>query len=287
MRFWKGHALGNDYVLLDGTEGGPPGPELIRSLCHRHRGVGADGVLLVDLDADPVAVRIFNPDGGEAEKSGNGLRILGAWLREAGDVDGNAPFTVALPAETVSMRIVESRGGRHTLRVDMGRPSFRAGDIPFTAVEPETEVQGLSLAVAGTPLGIHLVSMGNPHCVVFFDDLADAPFRTLAPALQAHAAFGEGVNVQFARVVDDRTLEARIWERGAGETLASGSSACAVAAAAHRSGRIDAAEVTVEMPGGAVTVDRDEDGHLHLTGEAVIVFEGEVEAGRLGESPTS
>ena len=280
MRFWKGHALGNDYLVLDGTGTAPPAPAVIRGLCDRHRGVGADGVLVADLDAEPVGLRIFNPDGGEAEKSGNGLRILGAWLRDAGRV-GDAPFRVSLRDETVTLEVVASRDGVHTLRVDMGVPSFRAGDIPFTKVDPDREVSGLSLAVGGTPLGIHLVSIGNPHCVVFWDDVDDAVFRRLAPALQANPAFTEGVNVQFARLVDDTVLEARIWERGAGETLASGSSACAVAAAAHQSGRTDAGEVEVRMPGGAVTVTRSPDGRLVLTGEAVVVFEGEVEVERL------
>lgn len=275
MRFWKGHALGNDYLVLDGTGTGPPSSSVIRGLCHRHRGVGADGVLVADLASDPVAARIFNPDGGEAEKSGNGLRIFGAWLHDTGRV-GTAPFPVALPGETVELVVVSSRAGTHTIRVAMGTPSFRAGDIPFTKVDPDTEAQGLSLAVAGTPLGIHLVSIGNPHCVVFYDDLDDPTFRRLAPALQAHPAFTQGVNVQFATVLADDRLGLRIWERGAGETLASGSSACAAVAAAHRSGRTDADTVTVDMPGGAVVVERDGTGGLHLTGEAVIVFQGEI-----------
>lgn len=286
MRFWKGHALGNDYLVLDGTGTGPPAAGVIRGLCHRHRGVGADGVLVADLAGDVPAVRIFNPDGDEAEKSGNGLRIFGAWLHDAGRV-GSDPFPVALPAETVELVVVSSRDGVRTLRVAMGTPSFRAGSIPFVDADPDAEVQGRSLAVAGTALGIHLVSMGNPHCVVFVDDLDDDAFRHLAPILQAHRAFTEGVNVQFARVADDDTLEARIWERGAGETLASGSSACAVVAAAHRSGRIDADTVTVRMPGGAVEVERGEAGELYLTGEAEVVFEGvvadQVVAGWAGE----
>lgn len=280
MRFWKGHALGNDYLVLDGTTASPPGPALVRALCDRHRGVGGDGVLVADL-SDGVALRVFNPDGTEAEKSGNGLRILGAWLRDLGRI-GDEPVKVALPGESVELVVLSSDDGVHTVRVAMGEPSFRAGDIPFTRANPDAEVQGLSLAVAGTPLGIHLVSMGNPHCVVFFDHLVDDRFQRLAPTLQAHPGFPAGVNVQFARVVDDTTIEARIWERGAGETLASGSSACAVVAAAHRSGRIDAREVQVVMPGGGVTVERDDDGGLHLIGEAVVVFEGEAREGSLG-----
>ena len=277
MRFWKGHALGNDYVVLDGTRSGVPARGVLRALCDRHRGVGADGVLVADTGRDPVGLRIFNPDGGEAEKSGNGLRILGAWLLDTGRV-ADGPFRVGLPGETVVMERVGRRAGAHTLRVGMGTPSFRAGDIPYTAVEPDREVAGLSIAVDGMPLGIHLVSLGNPHCVVFFDDLDDDTFRRLAPALQSRPAFPAGVNVQFVRVLDEATLELRIWERGAGETLASGSSACAAAAVAHRSGRTDAATLEVRMPGGAVTVQRDDAGRLLLTGEAVIVFEGEVAA---------
>lgn len=277
MRFWKGHALGNDYVVLDGTGVGPPTPGVIRGLCHRHRGVGGDGVLVADMDADPVGLRIFNPDGGEAEKSGNGLRIFGAWLRDAGRV-ADHPFRVALPDEVVELAVLGTRAGVHTLRVDMGIPSFQAGDIPFTRVEPDAEVRGLSLAVAGTPLGIHLVSLGNPHCVVFCDQLDHDVFRRLAPVLQADPAFTAGVNVQFARVVDDTTIQALIWERGAGETMASGSSACAIVAAAHGSARVDADTITVEMPGGSVTVERGPDGALRLTGEAGIVFEGEIRA---------
>lgn len=273
MRFWKGHALGNDYIVLDGAGSGTPAPGVVRALCDRHRGIGSDGLLVADPSADPVGLRIFNPDGGEAEKSGNGLRILAAWLKDTGRI-GDGPFRVALPGETVEMVVVDTAAGVHTVRVDMGRPSFRAGDIPFHRLDPDAEVQGFSLAVDGTPLGIHLVSLGNPHCVVFLDLLDDERFRQLAPALQAHPGFGAGVNVQFARVVDDDTLEIRVWERGAGETLASGSSACAVVAAAHRSGRIDAREVRVVMPGGEVTVEHGDDGHLHLTGEAVIIFEG-------------
>ena len=277
MRFWKGHALGNDYIVLDGSVSGPPAPVVVRALCDRHRGVGGDGLLVADPDSDPVGLRIYNPDGREAEKSGNGLRILGAWLRDTGRI-GAGPFRVSLPNETVELEILSSQGGVHTLRVDMGAPTFRAGDIPFTDVDADAEVSGRSLAVDGTPLGIHLVSLGNPHCVVFIDELDDATFRRLAPALQARPAFTEGVNVQFARVIDDGTMEIRIWERGAGETLASGSSACAAVAAAHRSGRTDSPELRVRMPGGAVTVERTDAGRLLLTGEAAIVYTGEIAA---------
>lgn len=280
MQFWKGHALGNDYIILDGSGGYAPGPDLIRGLCERHRGVGGDGVLVADLDRDPVGLRIFNPDGSEAEKSGNGLRIFGAWLHGGGHVDEEAPFRVALPSATVEMTI-ESRSadGLLKLRVDMGRASFRAGDIPFTGADPDAEVEGEPLEIEDETVDIHLVSLGNPHCVVFVDDLDVESFRRRAPVVQAHPSFERGVNVQLARSPEPGVLEARIWERGAGETLASGSSACAVAAAARRAGLVSAAELQVRMPGGAVVVEIDDDWRVWLTGEARVVFRGWLEEG--------
>lgn len=276
MQFWKGHALGNDYIVLDGTGESPPDGTVIRGLCDRHRGVGADGVLVADLDADPVGLRIFNPDGAEAEKSGNGLRIFGAWLDGRGHT-GEDPFQVALPGETVEMSVQARRDdGTLTVRVDMGRPTFRARDIGFGGVDPDGEVSGHPLDIEGEHVDIHLVSFGNPHCVVFVDDLDVAEFRERAPVIQAHPDFERGVNVQFARPVGPALLEARIWERGAGETLASGSSACAVAIAARRAGLVSASDIQVRMPGGSVTVHISDDGGVHLTGAAQMLFSGEV-----------
>lgn len=273
MHFWKGHGLGNDYLVVE--SGSAPPPALVRALCDRHRGVGADGVLVGDTAADPVRLRIFNPDGTEAEKSGNGLRIFGAWLHHRGRV-ADRPFRVALPGETVEMVVESLDDGVPTLRVAMGTASFRAGAVHFTGAGPDEEVMGRPLRVADDAiLPIHLVSMGNPHCVVLLDTLDDGEFRRLAPALQRHPAFAEGVNIQFARVAGPGALELRIWERGAGETLASGSSACAATAAALRTGRLSERDVEVRMPGGSVRVQIDEEWGVVLTGPAEVVVEGE------------
>lgn len=289
MKFWKGHALGNDYIILDRTGADPPGGSLIRGLCDRHRGVGGDGVLVADLARDPVGLRIFNPDGSEAEKSGNGLRIFGAWLYGQGHVSPDGPFQVALPGETVEMRVESIPSvGPLTLRVEMGRASFRAGDIPYSGASADSEVQGDLLELrgeagedggAGEEVRIHLVSLGNPHCVVFVDELDTDTFRRWGPRLQSHPAFERGVNVQLARSPEPGVLEAWIWERGAGETLASGSSACAVAVAALRSGLVTDRELQVRMRGGAVSVAVGEDWRVRLTGEAGVVFEGRVAEG--------
>lgn len=280
MEFWKGQALGNDYLVVDRTGDPVPGSSLIQALCDRHRGAGSDGLLAGDLAADPVGLRIFNPDGSEAEKSGNGLRIFGAWLHGRGVVRSGTPFRVALPGETVEMVVVAGTGsGPLVLRVRMGRASFRAGDVPFTAADPDHEVSGWPLEIDGETVHVHPVSLGNPHCVVFLDDLDPAAFRRLAPAVQAHPAFPRGVNVQFARAAEPGILEAFIWERGVGETLASGSSACAVAAAARHAGIASDTRFHVRMPGGSVTVEVGEDWTVRLTGEARIVYRGETEAG--------
>jgi diaminopimelate epimerase len=280
--FWKGHALGNDYIVLPGAA---PSPALVRGLCDRHRGVGADGVLAADTARQPVAFRIFNPDGGEAEKSGNGLRIFAAWLHHRGLV-GTAPFQVALRGETVEMEVgAVTPDGTRSVRVDMGEASFTAQDVHYTGADPASEVMGHGLDVGGDRVGIHLVSMGNPHCVVFRDDparpLAREDLARLGPAIQALPAFGQGINVQLARVAAPDTLEALIWERGAGETLASGSSACAVAAAALRSGRVESGTLRVRMPGGVLAVRIADDWRVRLTGPAQIVFEGRIPAGVL------
>jgi len=255
-----------------------PDPSVVRSLCDRHRGVGSDGVLLCDTRTDPVSLRIFNPDGSEAEKSGNGLRIVGAWLHDRGLVGGTA-FQVALPGETVTMQ-VERGEGTPTVRVDMGVASFDSQEVGWVegtgGRATDREVMGEALEVDGERVPVHLVSLGNPHCVVFPDVLDVEVFRRLAPRLQSLPAFARGVNVQFARVLGPGRLEALIWERGAGETLASGSSACAVAAAAVRSGRASGPSFVVAMEGGEVAVVIDHAWRVRLTGAAQIVFEGTV-----------
>jgi diaminopimelate epimerase len=282
-RFWKGHALGNDYIVL--ATGEAPGAGVVRGLCDRHRGVGADGVLVAGTAADPVTLRIFNPDGGEAEKSGNGLRIFAAWLHHRGLV-GAERFRVALRAETVEMEVEgASADGTRVVRVDMGAASFQAGDVHYTGAEPTAEVMGDALDVASETVRIHLVSMGNPHCVVFVDEpgrpLERERLARVGPALQSLPAFAQGINVQLARVVTPDTIEALVWERGAGETLASGSSACAVAAAAVRSGRLEGRRLRVRMPGGGLDVRIDDGWRVRLTGAAQIVYEGQVPAGVL------
>jgi diaminopimelate epimerase len=274
VRFFKGQALGNDYLVVDAAESGEVTPALARFLCDRHRGAGSDGVLIGELDRSPFRLRILNPDGSWAEKSGNGLRIFGAYLFHRGLVRRDEWFDVELPRDTVSMRVEdELDAGAVMIRARMGRARFEGARIGF-GPEPG-EALGLELELPrGGTAAIHTVDLGNPHCVVFVDELERDDFLERAPQLCTHPAFAAGTNVQFARVVGPAEIEAWIWERGAGETLASGSSACAVAAAAVRRGFVQPGQFMVSMQGGEAEITVSDDFDVMLLGPAQIVYEG-------------
>jgi diaminopimelate epimerase len=276
-RFTKGHGLGNDYLVLDEADlDFPLTPLSVRWICHRNWGVGSDGILLrtrpsAASDVD-VGLRIFNPDGSEAEKSGNGLRIFAKYLWERGGLRA-APLRIETKGGTVEAvcHVVGSRVDAVT--VEMGHATFRAPEIPMHG--PDREVVGVPLQVGGRTLTVTCVSVGNPHCVVFQPSLDDEETRVWGPRIETHPAFPNRTNVQFARVVGRDRIEIRIWERGAGYTLASGSSSCAVAAAAVRNGHADG-QVTVAMPGGELAIDVRPDFSIRLRGPVAEVCSGEL-----------
>lgn len=276
LRFSKGQALGNDYIVVDAKEAPALTAEQVIELCDRHHGAGSDGVLHVDLSVRPIRLRIVNPDGSGAEKSGNGLRILGAWLFRHGHVGLDEWFEVTLPRDTVAMRVEEELpGGAVLIRVRMGRATFDGADVGFLPERGMVRDFELQLPSGGSAL-VNTVSLGNPHCVVFEDDLRRSDFLERAPRLCTHTAFSAGTNVQFARVIGPRELEAWIWERGAGETLASGSSACAVAAAAVSRGDVQPGQFVVNMQGGSVEVTISDDFDVELLGPATMVYQAEL-----------
>ncbi|MCB9743573.1 MAG: diaminopimelate epimerase [Alphaproteobacteria bacterium] len=257
-RFIKSHGLGNDYLVLD--RGPAPTPAQVRRLCDRHRGPGADGVLVPTAgEGADHGLRIFNPDGGEAEKSGNGLRIFARFLVD----HRGAPeaFSVATLGGLVRCRV-----GPEAVEVEMGQARFEPAALPMTRAVPELIEQPIE--VCGERLVFTGVSVGNPHCVVFTEDrsLDALPWRAWGRALERHPDFPRRVNVQVARVAGPQALELRIWERGAGETSASGSSSCATAAAAVRTGRLSFGEVELFMPGGRLEVRVDPGFQLTLRG---------------------
>jgi diaminopimelate epimerase len=263
-RFTKAHGLGNDYLVMDERDiDFPLEPSAIRWICHRNWGVGSDGILLrtVSRVAD-VGLRIFNPDGSEAEKSGNGLRIFAKYLWER---DGlrKSPMRIETKGGVVEAvcHLVGERVDQVT--VEMGHATFRAPEIPMHG--PDREVVSVPLQVGDRFLTVTCVSVGNPHCVVFTEKLDDDEVRQLGPRIETHAAFPNRTNVQFARVLARDRLEIRIWERGAGWTLASGSSSCAVAAAAVRND-LAGGRLTIQSPGGELGVEVRPDWSIRLRG---------------------
>jgi diaminopimelate epimerase len=272
--FVKSHALGNDYIVLDEAKlSRPLTPEAVRRICDIHYGIGSDGILLVAANARTGAdfgVRIFNPDGGEAEKSGNGLRILAKFLYDHG-YTGKPEFTVSTPGGTVGARLHLRQGRVNGITADMGRATFVSESIPVTG--PRREVVGEPLQVDGTTLTVTCVSVGNPHCVIFTDRLDVAEVHRLGPKIEHHGSFPNRINVQFATVKARDRVAILIWERGAGYTLASGTSSCAVASACVKNGLTDR-QVTIESPGGELSVQVGEAWNLTLTGPASEICRG-------------
>ena len=274
MEFRKYHALGNDYVVLAGDAlGMPPDPECVRRICDRHFGIGADGILLDVSRSDPggarAALRIFNPDGSEAEKSGNGLRIFARYLRDQRRVKGTERFRLGTPGGEVECSV--SGDGRR-VAVEMGRASFDAAAIPVRG--ERGEVLNRRLATGdGRDVEYSAVTVGNPHCVVAVDEAREGDARALGPLLERHPAFPNRTNVQLVEAVGPHRIRIEIWERGAGYTLASGTSSCAAAAVGCRLGRVRS-PVTVEMPGGEIEVEVREDFSLRMEGAVTAVARG-------------
>ena len=272
MRFVKYHALGNDYLVIHpGDLQGQLSSLQIRLICHRNFGVGSDGILFGPLKGEEAdfSLRIFNPDGSEAEKSGNGLRIFSRYLWDQGLVQEN-PFTVLTPGGKVQSRV--HKGGR-LITVEMGRVSFDSTRIP---VEGATrEVLDETMVIQGRPLRFSAATIGNPHCVLLREEVSEDEAKALGPFIETHPPFPNRTNVQFMKILDRRNIQIEIWERGAGYTLASGSSSSAAAAVGRRLGLCDGA-VTVHMPGGELDIKVSEDFSVLMTGPVTKVSEGAV-----------
>ncbi|HTO54407.1 MAG TPA: diaminopimelate epimerase [Myxococcota bacterium] len=270
--FAKYHALGNDYVVVDGDALRPRlTPERVRELCDRHTGIGSDGILALHRPRrGEWGLRIWNPDGSEAEKSGNGVRIFARFLWDLRYVRAKE-LEIETPGGRVGARLAVSGGEVRSIRVEMGRASFRSTDLPMLG--PPRDVVDEPLRVGSVDLRVTCVSIGNPHCVRFVDHLQPEVLRSLGPQLETHPLFPKRTNVQLVCVRSRTRLDALIWERGAGETLASGSSSCAVAAAAHRLGLCER-KVEVHMPGGSLRIEIAPDYALRMTGPATPVYRG-------------
>jgi diaminopimelate epimerase len=255
----KYHGLGNDYLVCHRSVAEQLRNEQIRILCHRHYGVGSDGLLIDSGDQNNPTLRIINPDGSEAEKSGNGLRIYARYLFDIGRV-GHQPFLVHTAGGDVFCKVHEDP---HQITVEMGRANFNPTALP--ALLDLYEALNYPLKLADETLSVSLVSMGNPHCVVLVDKLDLSEVHRLGPQIENHPLFPRRTNVQLVEVIDRSTLRIGIWERGAGFTMASGSSSCAAASVMRKLNLVDN-RVNVNMPGGQLQITFGDDFQVSMCG---------------------
>jgi diaminopimelate epimerase len=272
MHFFKYHALGNDYIVLDPRDArGEPTTAQIRLICHRNYGIGSDGILFGPLETpeNDFAVRIFNPDGSEAEKSGNGLRIFSRYLWDKGLV-GTKPFTISTAGGTVQSLVHE---GGDQVTVDMGTVSFDSTRIPVEG--PPREVLNETITLDDQEFRFCAATIGNPHCVILRDEVSAQEARRWGPLIENDTRFPNRTNVQFMKILDRRNIQIEIWERGAGYTLASGSSSSAAAAVARRLGFCDSS-IIVHMPGGTLEITVTDDFSISMTGPVTPIAEGTI-----------
>ena len=271
--FVKSHGLGNEYIVFDQAAiDFELSKERIIQLCNIHVGIGSDGILLkVPTGKADFGLRILNPDGSEAEKSGNGLRIFAKYLFDYG-FTGKHQFTIDTLGGVVTAHILELVDGKaFMIRVDIGKANFRSAEIPVTFSKEECFNEPVS--IAGNEYLFHCVSVGNPHCVVLREKLDEEEIKRVGTLIENHPMFPNRINVQFVKVVSRDEVEALIWERGAGFTQASGSSSSAIAAVLVKKELVNRT-ISVRMPGGNLKIEVDERWNIRLTGEVREIASG-------------
>ena len=278
MKFTKMHGCGNDYIYVDGTKEiltPQEKPEVVRRLSDRHFGIGGDGVIFINpsKEAD-FEMEMYNMDGSRAEMCGNGIRCVAKFVYDKGLTDKTS-ISVISCGKIKYLTLSIENGKVSTVRVNMGSPILKAKDIPV--ISDKEEVIGDEIEVAGETYKMTCVSMGNPHAVVFVDEVAGLPLEKIGPLFENHVRFPKRVNTEFVKVLDENTVEMRVWERGTGETLACGTGACATVVACVLNG-LTKEQVTVKLLGGNLQIQWDRVSNLiYMTGPATTVFEGEIE----------
>lgn len=264
--FIKSHGLGNDYIVMEADNiNFDLSENAVKRICNIHYGIGSDGILLkIDSDKADFGLKIFNPDGSEAEKSGNGLRIFCKYLYDYGFANCKK-FTVETLGGLVTAEIIEEENGKAKLiSVDMGKAIFESRNIPVDSDKPEFIAETIQAGDAS--FEVNCVSVGNPHCVVIKDELDEKEIKTYGTYLENHGLFPNRINVQFAKAISRNEARILIWERGAGWTLASGSSSCAAACALKKRGLVDG-DITMNMIGGVLKIQIDDEWNIRMTGE--------------------
>jgi diaminopimelate epimerase len=283
MKFNKLQAAGNDFVLIDARSLKENWSNMARDMCDRHFGVGADGLILVlDSDVADFGMIIINSDGSEAQICGNGLRCFARYLYDHKMVSGTC-IEIGTLSGIRTVQIFPENGVVNSAKVNMGKPRFQPDDLPVNidSTAPEGDkvdimpIIDFPVTIAGNDMKLSFVSMGNPHAVQFIDiPVNEYPLITIGPMVEKYDLFPQRINFEIAKMIDRNNIEARVWERGAGETLACGSGTCAIAVIARIKGYIDD-EVDIMLPGGKLSVTWDGVGEVYLTGPVDEVFEGE------------
>lgn len=281
MKFTKMHGCGNDYVYVDCTEHMLADPSAAAiAVSDRHFGVGGDGLILIcPSDKADFRMAMYNADGSEGSMCGNGIRCVAKFVYDKGLTD-KTTLNIETKAGIKTLELTVEDGKVSLVKVNMGMPDFRAEAVPVVGLGREVPglgegVIGQTVTVAGKPWTMTCLSMGNPHAVVWVDDVAALPLEQIGPAFEHTPYFPDRVNTEFVQVLNDHEINMRVWERGSGETLACGTGACASVAACYLNGRTGA-QVMVHLRGGDLAVELGEDGCIYMTGPATTVFEGEI-----------
>lgn len=277
LKFTKMHGLGNDYVYMDCTKSGVPDnvTHLAQFVSNRHFGVGSDGLILICAsEICDFKMRMFNLDGSEAQMCGNGIRCVGKFVYDKG-LTSKTDITIETLAGTKKLKLQAKDGKVDMIEVDMGEPILEASKIPVIAdISPVTN---LKLQAEEKEFNFTCVSMGNPHAITIVDNVKEFDVKKYGSILEVDSHFPEKANIEFIKVIDENTIEMRVWERGSGETFACGTGACATAVACNLNG-LTKNEVTVKLLGGDLKIKwNKENNHIYMTGPAVTVFEGELE----------
>lgn len=274
FNFSKWHGLGNDFVIVNGLMNQfNEYPQMAIEVCDRHMGIGADGlVFLLPSEIADFQMRIFNSDGSEAEMCGNATRCMARYVYEYGLTD-KKKITLETKAGIIKPELIFVNDVLSTIKVDMGEPRLKPSEIPMTFTETD-QVVNASLVVDGVEYHITCVSMGNPHCIVFVDQIDEVDLSVIGPKIETHPAFPRKTNVEFVQVINKEKVRMRVWERGAGITMACGTGACATLVSGALNGKIERKAV-IELDGGELLIEWGSDNHVYMSGPATEVFRGE------------
>lgn len=277
MKFTKMHGIGNDYIYFNGFEESIDNPSALAiKLSDRHKGIGGDGIVIIlPSEKADFRMRMFNADGSEGKMCGNATRCIGKYVYDRG-MTNKTDITLETLSGIKTLHLTLKDGKTDTVTVDMGKAEFKADKIPV--LSDSDEVISKTVTIAGAERSITCVSMGNPHCVLFCDDISELELDKIGPLYENDKMFPDRINTEFVKVINDNELAMRVWERGSGETMACGTGACAVTAAAVRNGICKADEfVTVHLLGGDLKIKYCSDGTVIMQGTAEFVFDGETD----------